>query len=153
MALDPIPDIPEVLVEETPAGLNRLVGFVCWAAGIALAGFAIFVWWVIFTKPSMVDPGLLVLLLVVCALAAMMLAAGARLTRTEKAERTLFGPAVWFAIAGTSCALGLGGLYVALTHDGFGLSVGAGLASVLLMALFAYGAGSRALGVRRRYRA
>jgi hypothetical protein len=153
MALDPVPDLPEVLVQETPDALNRLVGFVCWAAGIGLAGFAIFVWWVIFTKRSSVDPGLLVLLLVVCPLAALMLAAGARLTRAGHAERVLFGPAVWFAIAGTSFVIGLGLVYVAVTHEGFGLSVGAGLASALLMALFAYGAGTRALGVRRRHRA
>jgi hypothetical protein len=153
MALDPIPDLPEVLVEKTPAALNRLVGFVCWAAGFGLAGFAIFVWWVIFTTPNSVDPGILVLLLVVCALAALMLAAGARLTRAGEAERTLFGPAVWFAIAGTSLVHGLGLVYAAVAHEGFGLSGGAGLASVLLMALFAYGAGTRALGVRRRRRA
>ena len=153
MAFNPVPDLPEVLVEETPASLNRLVGFVCWAAGIGLAGFAIFVWWVIFTKPNSVDPGLLVLLLVVCALAALMLAVGARLTRAGHAERSLFGPAVWFAIAGTSFVLGLSLIYAAVTHEGFGLSVGAGLASALLMALFAYGAGTRALGLRRRHRA
>ena len=145
-------DLPSILTEETPTALNRAIGFVCWAAGIGLVSLAGFLWWVLISHLSPGHPGVFALLFVVCVFAALMLVAGNRLTSARPSKGTLFGPAVWFAIAGTALALAVAAVWMALVY-GFDPVIGAGLASVLLLALFSYGAGTWTHRQRSRRRA
>ena len=127
-----------ILLRENPRAAEWAVGAVCVLVGVLLA---LFTWTLVqgpfFSKPS---GGVYILGSVAAALTCLFAVAGIRLFLGKRNRYgSLFAPWVWFTISGTM-------LFAAAVFAVFSVSAptfaaAQGIASALLLALLAYGAG------------
>ena len=130
--------LESVLLQEAPRGFERHLGVLCLLIGVAFT---------VFTFVLVLGPllrrhtvGLYVLVTVSASLACLLLVAGIRLLVGQRSgRRSLFAPWVWFTISGTMLLAAVAFSVVAAAAPTF--SAGQGIASALLLALLAFGAG------------
>lgn len=138
--------VEKLLLKGNPRGLERILGVVCLCVGFLLALFALaLIQGTLFGRPH---GGVYALLVIASALAYLFLVAGIRLLRGKRnSHESLFAPWVCFSISGT--LLFTAAVFVAASDPTF--AAGQGIASALLLALLAYGAGShsRAKSLRK----